>query len=230
MPDVFSRWTIISRSEGVEGIAYAIDIIKKLADLASPRFGGGERVIRDEIQTSRDVALQVDRQRRVTGTIVGAKNGNVWKIITPVSLHSGLERIIRAQNPVGIEGVLSAAGGVQCMGSVVIRVDQRRRTRSIPNVEIVDGGEGFDPAVLCEVVEIETHSAAQDRVTGRAESISDAESRSESFAVVVRNSGYDAVSRECGIHTLVVPRSDKKTESGVVAQAIVEGPVQSHAP
>src|SRR5260370_8047892 len=164
----FLGWTISTRSEGGEGSAHAVDIIEQLADLASPRFRGGERVIRDEIQTPGDVGLQVDRQRLVTGTVVGAKNGNVWKIITPVSVHSGLERIIRAQNPVGIERVLNATGGVQCIRRVVIRVDQRRPARNIPNVEIVDGGEGFDPAVLCEGVEKKTHPPPQDPLPGRA--------------------------------------------------------------
>src|SRR5713101_1724609 len=166
MTDIFSRWTIISRSEGVEGITDAVDVIEKFADLAPPGSGAGERVVGDEIQAPRHVTLKMQRQGVVTGTIVGAKYGDSWKIIAPVAVHASLQGVVRAQNPVGVEGVLNAGGGMQCIRRVVIRIDQRREGGSFLDIEIVDGGEGFDPAVLCEVVEKKTDPSAQDGVAG----------------------------------------------------------------
>src|ERR1700674_1721028 len=166
MPDVFSRWTIISRGEGIRGIADAIDIIEELTDLTSPGFGAGQRVVRDEIQAPRNVSLKMQRKGVVTGTVVGTEYRDVGKIVAAVAVHAGLESVVRAQNPIGVESVLNAGGGMQCVGGVVIRVDERRRAGSILDIEIVDGVEGFDPAVLGEVVEIKTDTAAQNGVAG----------------------------------------------------------------
>src|SRR6266436_6570885 len=230
MADVFAGGTIVARGEGIEGIADAIHIIEEFTDLASPRFCAGERVVGDEIQAMRDVALQMDGKRFVTGAIVGAEDGDAGKIITPVAVHAGFESVVRAQNPVCAEGVLNTGGNVQCVGSMVIRIDQRGRAGSISDVEIVDGVEGLDPAVLREVVEKETDTAAQDRVSGRAGCVSDAEPRCEGFAVVVRNAGDNTVAGEGGIHALVVAGSDEEAKGAVVAQAVVDCQMRGDAP
>src|ERR1700675_1050363 len=134
MTDVFSRRTIIPRGEGVRGIADAIDIIEKLADLTAPSFRAGKRVVGHKVQVLRYVSLKMQRKGFVTRTIIGAKYGDVGKIITPVAMHAGLEGIVRAQNPVGIEGVLNAGGGVQRVRGMVIRIDQRGRAGSILDI------------------------------------------------------------------------------------------------
>src|SRR5260370_27806864 len=103
----------------------------------------------------------MQRRSVVTGTVVGAKYGSVWKIVAAVAVHAGFESVVRAQNPVGIEGVLNAGGGMQSVRRVVIRIDQRSRARSILDVEIVHGVESFNPTILRQVVEIQTDTAAQ---------------------------------------------------------------------
>ena len=64
--DIFSRWSVISRSERIEGIAYAVDVVEKLADLATPGFCAGERVVRHKIQAPGRVPLQMQCKRLVT--------------------------------------------------------------------------------------------------------------------------------------------------------------------
>src|SRR5712692_4499156 len=113
---------------------------------------------------------------------------------------------------------------------MVIRIDQRGRAGSISDVEIVDGVEGLDPAVLREVVEKETDTAAQDRVSGRAGCVSDAEPWSEGFAVVVRDAGDNTVAGEGGIHVLVMAGSDEEAKGAVVAQAVVDCQMRGDAP
>src|SRR5258708_131675 len=230
MADIFSGRTIVSGREGVEGIANSIDIIEELPNLAAPRFCAGERVVRHEIQAVGDVALKMQRQGVIAGTIVGAKNGNIWKIVAAVAVHAGLESVVRAQNPVGAECVLSASGGVQRVGRVVIRIDQRRRAGSVLDIEIIYGVEGLDPSVLREIVEIQTNAGAQNGISGRAGSVSQAQTRGEGFAVVVRDAGDNSIACESGIQGLVVAGSEKKGERGVVAQAVVDGQTRSDAP
>src|SRR5260370_10615267 len=123
MADVVAGGTIVARGEGIEGIADAIHIIEEFTDLASPRFCAGERVVGDEIQAMRDVALQMDGKRFVTGAIVGAEDGYVGKAVAPVTMHASFESVVRAQNPVCAEGVLNAGGGMQRVGRVVMRID-----------------------------------------------------------------------------------------------------------
>src|SRR6267378_2626762 len=230
MADVFTGWAIVAWSEGVKGIANAVDIVEELAKLASPRFCAGEGVVGDETKAPRYVALEMQREGVVTGAIVGAEDGYVGKTVAAVAVHAGLEGVVRAQNPIGIEGVLNAGSGMQRVRSVVMRIDQRGRAGSILDVEIVDGVEGLDPAVLRKVVEIQTNAAAQNRVAGGAEAISDAEARREGFAVVVRDSGDNTVAGEGGIEALVVAGSDEEAKGSVVAQAVVDCQIPSEAP
>src|SRR6267143_1378043 len=166
MADVFTGWGIVAWSEGVKGIANAVDIVEELAKLASPRFCAGEGVVGDEPKAPGYVALEMQREGVVTGAIVGAEDGYVGKTVAAVAVHAGLEGVVRAQNPIGIEGVLNSRRRMQCVGRVVIRIDQRRWTGRMLDIEIVHGVEGFYPPVLREVVEIKTNAAAQDRVAG----------------------------------------------------------------
>src|SRR5260370_37285327 len=124
MPDVFSRWTIVSRSEGVEGIANAIDIVEKLADLAPPGFCAGERVVCNEIQTPRYVSLKMQREGVVMGTIVGAKKGDVRKTVAAGAGERGLEHVGSGQDACGVVGGLKRGGRVRGVGGGVHAVAQ----------------------------------------------------------------------------------------------------------
>src|SRR5260370_39225313 len=94
MADIFAGRTIVSRGEGVERIADAIDVIEELADLAAPGFCAGERVIGDETQASRQIALKMQREGVVTGAIVGAENGYAGETGAAIVGHARLERVI----------------------------------------------------------------------------------------------------------------------------------------
>src|SRR5260370_5224347 len=156
----------------------------------------------------------MQRRSVVTGTVVGAKYGSVWKIVAAVAVHAGFESVVRAQNPVGVEGVLNAGGGMQRVRRVVIRIDQRGRAAGVQEVEVVHCGEGPDPAVLREVVKIQTDATPQNRVAGLAEAVGDAEARREGFAVIVRDARDDSISGESGIHALVMAGGGEEPESG----------------
>src|SRR5207245_1650338 len=123
MAHVFSRRTIVARCEGVERITNSVHVVEKLTDLATPCLRARESVVRHQIQAVRNIALKMQRQGVVTGAIVGAKNRNVGKIVSAIAVHSRLESVVRAKDPIGAEGVLSARGSVQRVGRVVIRIN-----------------------------------------------------------------------------------------------------------
>ena len=54
-----------------------------------------------------------------------------------------------------------------------------------------------------------TPTSAQDRSVGTVRREGHSQARPKSFAVIMRDSGNNAITRERGIHTLVVARSDK---------------------
>src|SRR6266849_8918441 len=113
---------------------------------------------------------------------------------------------------------------------MVIRIDQRSRTGSILDIEIVHGVESFNPAILCQVVKIQTNSATQNCISRRAESISDAQPRCEGFVVVMRDPRDESIASQGRIRALVVPRRFEETERGVVAQSVVDGQMRNDAP
>ena len=113
---------------------------------------------------------------------------------------------------------------------MVIRIDQRGRSGCILNVEVVHRVESFHPAVLREIVVIKSDAAAKNRFLQRAETVRNSEPRSESFAIVVRNSGNDAVTGEGWIETLVMAGRDEEAERRVVTQAIIYGEISRDAP
>ena len=81
-----------------------------------------------------------------------------------------------------------------------------------------------------EVVEIQTDAAAQDGVSGWAETVGDSQARREGFAVIVRDARDNTIAGEGGIRPLVAAGSDEQTESGVVAQAVVDCQMRNDTP
>ena len=102
-----------------------------------------------------------------------------------------------------IQGKIVFYGGacLQCVRGVVIGIDESalaaiaavRETGRISKIVddarsdgLIDRGESIDPAVLREIVVIETNARAKNGMLRSAGRISEPEPRRESFAVVVR--------------------------------------------
>src|SRR6266849_1417898 len=168
MADIFSGRAIVSRGEGVEGVADAVYVVEQFSDLAAPCLCGGQGVVGDQIEAAGDVALEMDEERVVAGPIVGAKYGDVGKIVAAVGMHSGFEGPVGAQSPIRAEGVLKTGRGVNRVGRTVVRVNNGRwgDAPALRNVGVVDGLKCCGPAVLSEVVVVQTEAAAQDGFAG----------------------------------------------------------------
>src|SRR5262249_23823844 len=58
---VFSRPPIVTLPEGLQWIADAVDVVKQFTERAAPRLGTGERVVHRQVETPRDVSLEMGR-------------------------------------------------------------------------------------------------------------------------------------------------------------------------
>src|SRR5258708_13263472 len=99
---------------------------------------------------------------------------------------------------------------MQSIRRSVVWIDERWWAGAIGEIALVHGGECFDPAVLREVGVVQPNAATQDRLSGRAELISEAEARRKCFPVIVGDSRNDAASSERWIHALVVAAGAEK--------------------
>src|SRR4029077_7333903 len=97
-------------------------------------------------------------------------------------------------------------------------------------VEVVHGVERFHPSVLREIVVVKPESSAKNSVPRRAEAVRNSQPWSERFAIVVWNSGDDAVTGERRVQVLFVAGSHEEAECGVVAQAVIKGQSSRDAP
>src|SRR5579864_1436914 len=140
-----------------------------------------------------------------------------------------LVSVVRAEVPVGIEGVLKSCGGMESVRSLVIRVDKSRRARA----QTVHRLEGCDPAVLGEVVVEEAKSGTEDGFAAVAGSIGEAEPRPELLVVIARDCGGESEGRQKRkrrIRKLASTGGDEESEGGLIAQAVVEGKVAREPP
>ena len=186
MGDIFAGRSVIAGTESMQRITHAVHIIEQLAQHAAPGLSARQRVVGNQGEAAR-VRLQADGQPVVARAIVGAKYGEIRDIgllrgnvackerrekrvsglilVARVAVNACLMRPIGAQHPVGIESVLRARGGMQSVGRLVSRIDQRarpavRRTRNASWITrlradsrcLVDCLERCHPAVLREIV------------------------------------------------------------------------------
>src|SRR3984885_1892535 len=203
---VFTGRTVIALGKRIERIADAVYVIEQLAQDAAPGLRFRERVIRDQIEAARDVALQVNREAIVAGAIVAFKERDVWRvggkihagseIVAAIAVIALLVGVIGAHQPLSIERMLEARGGVNGVGRAVAAINQRtsgtggqaagisrhdaRASRRVYSLEC------SDPAILREVVVIEAEAGAEDRGSRLPGRISDAEARRESVAIILR--------------------------------------------
>src|SRR6267378_3051585 len=136
VPNILSGGAIVAWSKSIKRIADAVDVIEQFADEASPGFCAGKCVVRDEIQASRDVSLQMYCKRFVAGTVVRTEYGNTALIIVPpIAVHARLKRPIRAQDPIRVEAMFNPCSRMQRIRRVVIRINQGWRARCIQQIE-----------------------------------------------------------------------------------------------
>src|SRR5258708_2715196 len=253
MTNVFTGGAVITESEGVERIGNAVDVIEQFADNRAPGRCVRENVVGSEFETIRETMLQLRRKTVVAGTIVGAEERNIWRggwqrktgdeFVAAILMDTLLVFVGEAEAPVlspavgevvfeggaGLERVRGAVIGIdECALAAVCAAGEARGIGGIVEGAggdgLIDGGECVDPAVLREVVVIEADAGAENGVLRNAGSISEAETRGDSFAVVVRNAvdERDAErlkSLQGGILRLIAAGSDEQAEGGVVAEA-----------
>src|SRR5208282_5286315 len=83
MTNIFARRTIVAGSKSIQRITHAIHIVKEFAQQAPPGLRLGERIVRHQIEAAH-VALKMQHQRVVTGTVVGLEHihtGNYVRLI-----------------------------------------------------------------------------------------------------------------------------------------------------
>ena len=135
MANVFARGSIVARSERIQRIANAVHVVEKFAEQAAPGLRLGERVVRGQTEATRNIALQMQHERVVAGAVVGVKNvhaghdgllvdrvggGNQRSekivaaaiTVSTVAMIALLVRVVSADRPVFIEGMLNAPGNV----------------------------------------------------------------------------------------------------------------------
>src|SRR5690242_11179162 len=105
--------------------------------------------------------------------------------------------------------MLDAGCGVQGVGGVIVRIDERGRTCAVGKIAWIYGRECFHPAVLCEVRKVESGAAAENGFCGVAQGVGYTEPRRKRLAVVVRDSGDDAIAGKRGIDALGVAGSNE---------------------
>src|ERR1700721_953147 len=129
----------------MQRVADAVYVIKKIAEHAAPGAAAREGGIRDEIEAARNVSLQMEKQSVIARTIIRFEDGNVGNnralviyvvgnqrrkkrkapliLVGPEAVISLFVDVVGADHPLGVEGVLDAAGNVQSVGSLVSGCD-----------------------------------------------------------------------------------------------------------
>ena len=98
VPHVFTRRTVIARTECVAHVAHAIHIIKQLPDRSPPCRGFGQRVVRGKVEVAGEAMLHLERDAVVARAVVGAEKRDAGRrgrqrktahvFITPVLMHA----------------------------------------------------------------------------------------------------------------------------------------------
>jgi len=217
MANVFAGWTMIAGTESVERIRDAVDVIEEFADDGAPGGSTCESVVGGEFEAVGKAMLELDGKTVVTGTVVGAEKGNVWRVggqrkagdefVAAILVNALLVFIGKAEAPVlehaGRKIVFDGGAGLQSVRRMVTRIDERalaavgatgkagrigRLIRNARRYGLVDDGEGVNPAILRQVVVVEADAGAENRMLRSAGSVGDAKARGKGFTVIVRDS------------------------------------------
>src|ERR1700676_1788820 len=188
-----------------------------------------ERVVRDQIETARDITLQMKHERVVARAIVGAEHLGGGKRIGTIGVVSFFVSVVRARGPIGVECVLHAGGRMQRVRGLVIGIDQRRR-RIRTSIHRLESSR---PSVLREIVVEKPKATADYGTAAGARRIGKPEAGAELFAVIMRRAlrkSKRGQQRKRRINPLIMPRCDEETKRSLPAQSVVERHMARKAP
>src|SRR6266478_2135583 len=162
MADVFAGRAVVAGAEGVVDVRNAVDVIEELADGGAPSGGMSENVVGGELEALREAVLHLESKAIEDGAIVGTEQGKGGKLVAAVLVNALLMLVRDAEAPIIAERVFVGGAGRERIGSVVRGVYQGGGAGTVLEVEVVDGGEGVNPAGLREAGVVETEAGAKD--------------------------------------------------------------------
>src|SRR6266571_912874 len=161
MANVFAGRAVVARAKRIVDVRNAVDVIEELADGGAPGGGMSENVVGGEFETLREAVLHLEGEAIEDGAIVGTEQGKGGKLVTAVLVNALLMLVGEAEAPIIAERVFVGGTGRERVGRVVPGINQGGGAGTVLEVEVVDGGEGVNPAVLREVVVVEAEAGAK---------------------------------------------------------------------
>src|SRR5260370_24234514 len=93
--------------------------------------------------------------------------------------------VLDVRPPIVRKRVLEGRAGRQCIGRVIVWINQRARPASILQIEIIDRGKRVHPSVLRQIVVIKTNASAQYSSRGSVRLVTDSQPRRKSPSIIV---------------------------------------------
>ena len=183
MANVLARGSVVSGGKGVIRIADAVDVIKELAENASPGLRLGQRVVRRQLEAVCECAVEVQQQRVIGRAVVRAEDRGIGIGIGAIAVIALLVRVVGAEHPVAGQRALHSGGGVDGIRRLVVGINQRRRRHGVQ----VHRLEGRGPAILCQVVVEDAEAGAQHGAFAAIRRVNHSKARTELMAIIVRN-------------------------------------------
>ena len=142
MAHIFPRRSVVAGAKRIIHVRDAVNVVEQLAYDCPPGGGMGPGVMRVNLETAGKAMRDAKRSSIVTRAVIGAENRNVGGsarqrtvghehriighvFITPVLMHSLVMFVVEIQPPGFAQGVLDTRAGLQVIGRVVMRVDDR---------------------------------------------------------------------------------------------------------
>ena len=164
MANVFAGRAVVAGAEGVVDVRNAVDVIEELADGGAPSGGMSENVVGGELEALREAVLHLESKAIEDRAIVRTEQRKGGKLVAAVLVNALLMLVGEAEAPITAERVFVGGAGRERIGSVVRGVYQGGGAGTVPEVEVVDGVEGVDPAGLREVVVVEAEARTENVV------------------------------------------------------------------
>src|SRR6266704_2890321 len=162
MANVFAGGAVVAGTKRIVDIRNAVDVIEELADGGAPGGGMSENVVGGELEALREAVLHLENKAIEDGAIVGTEQRKGGKLVAAVLVNALLMLIGDAETPIAAERVFVGGAGRERVRRAVLGIDQGGGAGTVLEVEVVDGGEGVNPAGLREVVVVEAEAGAKD--------------------------------------------------------------------
>src|SRR6266581_4532507 len=161
MANVFAGGAVVAGAKRIVDVRNAVNVIEELADGGAPGGGMSENVVGGELETLREAMLHLESKAIEDGAIIGTEQGKGGKLVAAVLVNALLMLIGDAEAPIAAERVFVGGAGRERIGRVIPGVDQGGGAGAVLDIEVVDGGEGVDPAVLREIVVVQAEAGAK---------------------------------------------------------------------